>query len=248
MQWDTPEENGAPITCYVLTMKTNMTETVLYKGILLQHVADKLQQNKTYEFLLQAYNKCGVSVGTTTGKTLSGKDFKYSSDGVKNGLFYWLGTNKGTTDYVNPADLGHIGVTSSGVANGVASQAAGTRYSIQSTTTGRGSHTSRNVPRSWFMFDLGHFWIRPTDYTLFRSAPSLRNWHLEGSVDSITWTTLAKHSNCGVECVAVVSWSLRNATEHFRYLRIVQTGVNPSNDNRLLLSGFEVYGSVINHI
>ncbi len=52
-------------------------------------------------------------------------EFIFQSTFDTNGLFFWLGTNKGTTPYSNPATIGKVKVTRSSDWKGQAVDAAG---------------------------------------------------------------------------------------------------------------------------
>lgn len=81
-----------------------------------------------------------------------------------------------------------------------------------------------------------------------RSA--LRNWLLQASKDTVTWTTLLTHSDDTSlsEPGSTSTWPIQcppEESEGYRHIRIHQNGRNASNQTHYLsLSGFEIYGRV----
>jgi hypothetical protein len=81
----------------------------------------------------------------------------------------------------------------------------------------------------------------------------LRNWVLEGSVDGQHWCLLSEHSeDKGLidTGYAAHTWMLEKPppASGLRYLRVKQTGRNSSHAFDLYLSGFEVYGRLLNSL
>jgi len=170
-------------------------------------------------------------------------EFKHVQPGDQNGVLYWLGTQRGTTKYSNPANQGLVVVTRSPDGYGDVANAAGRESGLYCYTD--------NVARSWFQFDLLKIKIRPIYYSLRHDKFSdsyVRYWVLEGSNDSKEWITLRTHTNdTSIRSANQwASWSVDNIGSSFRYFRIRQTGINSSWSCRdsLTCGGFEMYGLV----
>ncbi len=88
----------------------------------------------------------------------------------------------------------------------------------------------------------------PLRSTLYHGNYKLRNWSLQASNDSATWTTLRQHSSdasLADQPMSVAAWPLDAAAvggRAFRHFRILQTGPNSSGDNHLMCAGIELYG------
>lgn len=68
-----------------------------------------------------------------------------------------------------------------------------------------------------------------------------------GAADADHWETLSKHTNDTSLNGPYASHAFSisgHGINSYRFLRIVQTGHNSSNNNFLVLSGFEFYGSL----
>lgn len=97
--------------------------------------------------------------------------------------------------------------------------------------------------------------IHPSDYTLrhdLNDAYYIRSWTLSGSNDGTTWVVIDRRENDssidapGSSCTFHIE--MPPDVPHggfFRYFRVTQTSPNSSGDLDLMLSGFEIYGSII---
>ena len=96
-----------------------------------------------------------------------------------------------------------------------------------------------------------------------KNAGELRHWVFEGSVNSIEWIELRRHTGSGwfgnrgdtsIQGDKSAAWPVVDSTgtTAFRYLRIRQTGDNAHADESkrsvLFLSGFEVFGTLLESI
>jgi len=171
------------------------------------------------------------------------KHFIAQYDFDTNGFLYWLGTEKGTKPYHNPASS-VISVTRSSVgdysesSSGYPEMAAG-RDAQQCYT-----HNSMN---SWFCFNCEPYKIRPNCYTLrhwSKESYAVRQWVLEGSVNGVEWEELVVHCNdAKLEKVgSTASWGVPDVGKFFSWFRVRQTGLNSAGNHYLMLSGFELYG------
>jgi hypothetical protein len=169
------------------------------------------------------------------------------------GLFYWLGTARGTRAWQNPHDSGALRVTLSSVESGsanllvanVAPQANSNYYLYTS-----------NQPNSWMAVALRDgVRVRPTGYVVSTDAwgasgsQLLRNWQLQGSVDGQAWTTLRTHTDDGTLTQQTVSayWPVEGvaAGAYYAHVRLLQTGMNRTGYYVLCATSLEVYGDVI---
>uniref|UniRef100_A0A1I7WSM5 E3 ubiquitin-protein ligase n=1 Tax=Heterorhabditis bacteriophora TaxID=37862 RepID=A0A1I7WSM5_HETBA len=186
---------------------------------------------------LEVVAKCYGFVKAVEDAKKSGESLKftYISDFDEHGIIYWLGTNgRCTSEWTNPASI--ISFNSY------------YDYAIISITP-----LYRNAN---FTIDLGVV-IYPTAYTLRHARgygrSSLRNWLLQGSKDKQVWEVLVAHSDDTSlgDPGSTATWPIEDDRSKgpFRYLRIAQNGKNSSGQTYYLsLSGFEVYGEVVDVI
>ncbi|KAH3763084.1 hypothetical protein Pelo_5074 [Pelomyxa schiedti] len=178
-------------------------------------------------------------------------EFTFSSNWDHQGAMWWLGTtpdprhNPGnhTPNYVNPHDSGLV-IASWSCANEGAPQNALERDH-------NGSNNTTNVANSWWQVDLRPCGgsVRPSKYSIrhdVNGGHCIRNWELRGSNDGTTWTTITRHANDKtiVAQFGVGSWDAAppTPTSSFSVFRVVMTGLNSSNQNYLMVGGFEIYG------
>ena len=120
-----------------------------------------------------------VAVPPSYPPFFDGMEFIYQHDLDANGILYWLGTQRGTRPWANPADLGLVQVTSVPLAIAPRSEPA-------SAIVGRSLCRCVTLPNreSWFVIDLLNVWVRPTAYTLRHysswDTEALRDWKLQG--------------------------------------------------------------------
>ncbi len=116
---------------------------------------------------------------------------------------------------------------------------------------------------SWFMIDLLGIKVQPTHYSMRHyssfDTECVRNWRLEGSNNSTTgydgqWTLLLKHINDtslnhkGATHTWVLLPNQNNANNNnnsYSQYRLFQFGVNSNQHHYLPLSGFEIYGTIV---
>ncbi|XP_050321307.1 E3 ubiquitin-protein ligase Ufd4 isoform X1 [Bactrocera neohumeralis] len=179
-----------------------------------------------------------------------GMVFKHHYDFDEEGLMYYIGSNGGTCDWVNPAQYGLVQVTSS---EGKTLPYGKLEDILSRDSVSVNCHTKDNK-KAWFAIDLGVY-IIPNAYTLRHARgygrSALRNWMLQGSKDGITWTTLVTHTDDKslVEPGSTATWPIVCAPDEmhgFRHIRVQQNGRNASGQTHYLsLSGFEIYGRVV---
>ncbi|KAJ4455792.1 putative E3 ubiquitin-protein ligase HECTD1 [Paratrimastix pyriformis] len=169
------------------------------------------------------------------------------------GLFYYIGTQGGTQPWQNPAEAGWVTATRSTVWVGKASDALGRQACL--------SFTNSDEPAlSWWRVDLGAgLLFKPARYTLRHSNDvnyaefRLQSWRLEGSEDGgVSWRTLDEHTNepnaipaCS-DAMATFAVAPERAFPALHF-RVLMTGPSPNGYHRLFLSGFEMYGEIVQH-
>ena len=168
----------------------------------------------------------------------------YRKDFDRHGVIYALGTNFGTTPWVNPgsnsASPTRIIATRSSDEQGVANDLLDNR-------TIRGT---KDEDRSSWCVDLSEkYALFLTHHTLRHARENgisiIRNWRLEGSLDDRSWKLLKKHENDrGLKepfPYYTATWWVDGDLGTFQYFRIFQTEKNSSGRFSIFLSGIELY-------
>lgn len=176
-------------------------------------------------------------LGTTNNVSFNTKELTYTADGDANGLCYFLGTDKGSTIWQNPTNLGLI-VSASSIEFGVVSQLVDRSDTIFYTP---------NVDGSWIKIDLlqGNS-LQCNRYAIkshnagYQYHP--RNFKLQGSNDDITWSDLDIQIN-NPTLVNSAQWLSIPVTsnESYRYLRIL-AGQDSNGSYYFILGEIEFYG------
>jgi hypothetical protein len=115
---------------------------------------------------------------------------------------------------------------------------------------------SKNEPNQMLTYDFGDRRINPTHYSI-RSRHDgldnnfyLRSWVIEGSIDGQTWRELDRREDDATlkSGNKVRVFEVRLSTD-CRLVRLHQIGPNhySNPDNRLVVSGFELFGSLHEH-
>ena len=173
---------------------------------------------------------------------------EHSEDFDTNGLFYYIGTNGGEEEWVNPVQLGLVSVSSS---DGRTLPYGKLEDVLSRDREPRNCHT-KDRTNSCFTLDLGVNLI-PTAYTLRHARgygkSGLRTWQLQASKDGVQWTVLRDHQKDEslVDPGSTHTWTIEAPDEEeegWRHVRIIQMGPNGTNRNFLSISGFELYGKV----
>ncbi|XP_041988693.1 E3 ubiquitin-protein ligase Ufd4 isoform X4 [Aricia agestis] len=172
--------------------------------------------------------------------------FTYDHDFDENGVLYFIGSNGGTCEWVNPGAHALVSVWSS---DGRALPYGRAEDVLSRAREPLNVHTNDDR-RAFVALDLG-LQLVPSAYTLRHARgygrSALRNWLFQMSADGVTWTTLLAHSDEQAlqEPGSTATWRVR-ADAPYRYLRIQQNGKNASGQSHYLsLSGLEVYGKVV---
>ncbi|XP_073949307.1 LOW QUALITY PROTEIN: ubiquitin fusion-degradation 4-like [Choristoneura fumiferana] len=173
-------------------------------------------------------------------------DFVYDHDFDENGVLYFIGSNGGTCEWVNPGAHALVSVWSS---DGRQLPYGRAEDALSRSPEPLNVHTNDDR-RAFIALDLG-LQIVPTAYTLRHARgygrSALRNWLFQMSADGMTWSTLLAHADEQAlqEPGSTATWRLR-ADAPYRYLRVQQNGKNASGQSHYLsLSGLEIYGKVV---
>jgi len=179
-----------------------------------------------------------------------GRSHSSLAEGDMHGLFYYLGSNGGASEYKNPCIDGVVSVRWSSVCIGEPLLFVGLQHRLDTS-----SYTGAK-PASWMQVDLGQrYRFIPNRYALRDGIDStrpstnnvLRNWSLEGrEAETDQWTVLRSHVNdTALTHTLVVSWAIIDCRKAFRFFRLLQTGPNSNGADYLLCSGFELWGDLL---
>eukprot|EP00755_Sulcionema_specki_P020402 Sspe_Gene.71852::Locus_42688_Transcript_1_1_Confidence_1.000_Length_1521::g.71852::m.71852 len=170
-------------------------------------------------------------------------NFTYTKPGDGRGVLAFLGTRRGTMPWSNPQDIGEVLVCASSVKQGSISSVADYAFRGQVFFTD-------NKPKSWVSVDLKSVSCCPTHYTFsHRGGMSdyfARSWVIQGSTDGINFEPIWMHNNDQElnERAHTGVWSLR-CSKFYRVFRIsLQPGGNSKRTHALVVTCFEVYGSI----
>ncbi|PIC33910.1 hypothetical protein B9Z55_013719 [Caenorhabditis nigoni] len=176
---------------------------------------------------------------------------RHTGDFDENGVIYWIGTNgKTVPTWTNPATVKAVKVTCSDLR-----QPFGKPEDLLSRDSNPINCHSSDDKNAHFTIDLGVFLI-PTSYTMRHSRgygrSALRNWSLQGSIDSKKWDDIISHvddKSLG-EPGSTATWHVpEKGTVAYRYYRIAQNGKNSSGQTHYLsCSGFEIYGDIVDAV
>jgi hypothetical protein len=110
---------------------------------------------------------------------------------------------------------------------------------------------SANEANQSISFDFRNLTITPTHYSLRMNSPGpnhyhLKNWVLEGSPDGNSWIELDRRENNNDlnSSYALKTFSV-SRSDPVRVIRLRQIGPNHQNDNYMIFTSFEVFGSVV---
>lgn len=114
---------------------------------------------------------------------------------------------------------------------------------------------SGNQQDSWLQFDFQNLKISPTHYSIRtrhnggKGCHHPKNWCIEGSNDTNSWTTIDTRSDITSldDKNAISTFSIETSSrtnQFYRYIRIRQTGVNTYGYYHLTLSALEYFGFI----
>ena len=187
-------------------------------------------------------------LATTTGLRLT-----FVSAFDTNGVLYHVATNGKTQPYANPHDAKLVVAKWSSVWKGKESDF------VSHPTPSSPATLTNNVANSWMEVDLGctrklavdHYCLRNTPHQGGAAACSLLNWQLQGSnspsSEGAQWVTLKQHdgdTSLPASAASVHHWQVDGASVAYRRFRVHQHGLNRANNNHLMCSGIELYGTL----
>jgi len=152
-----------------------------------------------------------------------------------NDVFFYLGTKNGKRPFINPV-LDHMIILE---ASSISDKSP--LHSLVDKETQKKAllnfyekpFATKNEPNSFIIFDFLVIAIKPKKY--FIRSTSLLNWVLQGSNDKIQWETIRDHqrdiSFLEEQCA---NWELF-CSKYYRYLRILQSGLNHKGNHTLSL-------------
>jgi E3 ubiquitin-protein ligase HECTD1 len=173
--------------------------------------------------------------------------FVYSKDYDKQGILYYLGTNKGTEEYKNPHDRGIVTASASSVSNGYINQF------VDRVSRGVRLYTAP-AHGEYFMVDFHNLLIRPTHYTLTHmSSDNVPiHWSVYGGNNGTDWTLLKSHHDDrsllkNVNSLEDVSftWPL-DVNDYYSKFKFQHDGMNESNLWYFIVERLEMYGDTLN--
>jgi len=203
-----------------------------------------LNSNQHWYMAVSGFEIYGLLDGDCTSWEEEEIEFTYEHDFDENGILYFLGTNRKTCSWVNPADIDQVIVSALSLQhNSEPKNAMVGRTSVRC--------VSQPNPYQWFEIDFLDRRIIPAKYSLRHyssyDTEALRNWNLEGSNDGTNWVCLRSHKDDAsiISRGQSFSWDLPGITESYSRFRILMTGKNSNDHWYLALSGFEIYGKLI---
>jgi hypothetical protein len=169
----------------------------------------------------------------------------------RNGVLYDIATEGGTSEWVNPHLAGRV------VAAWSSQEFVGRSCPetfVSSPSEQPKWSVTKDLVNSWVRVDLGSLRrLRVAHYALRTESwgggvvgnRDLRSWQLQGSAhEDGPWVMLRRHENDDTldrQKCPVASWPVENAGA-WRYLRVLQTGLNAHGNKQLSCSGVEFWG------
>lgn len=159
------------------------------------------------------------------------RSFVYESDGDRNGILFYLGSDDGRRLWSNPA-----------IGNEMKVIVAPNHQFIE-----RADAVIHGLT-DWFCVDFRRMRVKPTSYTLRHCETLyLRSWLFEGRLGNDEWDIISEHleDEAVNEEAAYTSWSIE-CDSFFSEFRVRITPCDNSGDEQLPLfvSGFEIYGTL----
>jgi hypothetical protein len=184
----------------------------------------------------------------------SPKRLNYVYDGDTGGASYFIGTGFGLNSWANPTPGSVLGLFSTTFA-GTPTDLTDRAVSVQKGTN--------NVANSYIAIDFGagrSLQVNTYSLACGDSGRALRNFKLQGTnavatwdvtgVNAATWTDIdVRVADTTMPAGTNGAWGTYFITaagfpSAYRYLRILQNGLNSNSDNFLFLSEWEFYGSL----
>jgi hypothetical protein len=115
----------------------------------------------------------------------------------------------------------------------------------------KNSYTSAQIPGQWICYDFKEHSVTLTHYSVrsfdgYSQCEHPKDWVLEGSLDGEWWVVLDRQNNSkaldGKERIGTFPIS---EPRELRMIRFRQTGPNHMGNEYLIISGFEVFGTIL---
>lgn len=176
--------------------------------------------------------------------------FTYVSNGDTNGLFYWLGTNKGAQAWANPHTGGFLTIGSFNGSNGsqlgFGSSVAQAVDRSATDDCGIGANSAGNYWRIQFpvgaSFKPNGIWIRGRP-SGSGTASNVASYKVQGSNDATTWTDIFTVS--GLTYATEPEYKYNSFTAPatgYRWIRLLHNGNVTGANQYFFLTDWEVYG------
>jgi hypothetical protein len=103
---------------------------------------------------------------------------------------------------------------------------------------------SKDEPGQWVCWDFHEMRVHPTRYTI--RSDELITWVIESSLDGEGWTEIDRKTdnNDFEDMYGMGSFAVSNSAE-CRFIRLTQTGVDAAGFDDLLISAFELFGTLL---
>jgi hypothetical protein len=112
---------------------------------------------------------------------------------------------------------------------------------------------TQNISDSWLRFDFGTRRVAVSSYSLKSrggGANILRSWGLEGRNENTDWVVIDRHVKDKTIQGTLTSHNFKCSTSNdlncFRFIRLLQTGVNSNNYDNLTICHIELFGRLVN--
>ncbi|KAH3764150.1 K+ channel tetramerization subfamily protein [Pelomyxa schiedti] len=174
-------------------------------------------------------------------KLLSKKTFKWSSPTDKDGIFYWIGCEKGSTTYSDPTTTRPNLVK--------VDQSPGARQTLLHPEHGSGDVSCSDARNKYFTAIFTNKWLLcPNYYSLSYNTGCHRpsNWTLSASIDGQNWEVISNHTNdTALHSQNRASWPIKT-THKFNQFRVTCTGNDQASGGCYCfhVSGLELYGAL----
>ena len=110
-------------------------------------------------------------------------------------------------------------------------------------------------PDSWFCIDFKKIKVKPSHYSIKSNTGGgrgyfhLQSWNIEGSNDKLSWDVLdSRRGEKSLDDRGVSNtFEIQNkqyANNYYRYIRIIQRGLNTHNSNSLAFTAIEFFGDI----
>lgn len=175
-------------------------------------------------------------------------EFTYESDFDTNGILYYIATDSGMQEYVNPYESGKIKIEAQSGYYNITGQSCDSRNNLRDVVQREEDKVKSTVCCSstgsganYFIIDLGEDISVYTTHVTLACAYSpnsyLNTFEYQGSNDGITWATIAVvTSNSSVIC----NFDTKDDNnDYFRFFK-----VQSKNTSQLLMGGWEFYGRI----